>query len=103
MRISKKSLAEMIEEATVDAYGDSELTTGWLTMIENNLEVPFGTTVLGISVTVERIDLSETDQIVAVRRRAKEQASQRCRPDDCGHKKPTALVRRAITAAVEGG
>jgi len=62
----------MIEEATVDAYNDSELTTGWLTMIEANLEVPFGTTVLGISVTVERIDLSETDQIVAMCRRATE-------------------------------
>src|SRR5205807_5014343 len=36
----------MIDQATVDAYGDSEQTTGWLTMIEENLAVPFDTTVL---------------------------------------------------------
>jgi hypothetical protein len=28
-RISKARLAAMIEEATIDAYGDSEQTTGW--------------------------------------------------------------------------
>jgi len=29
----------MIEQATVDAYGDSEQITGWFTMIEENLAV----------------------------------------------------------------
>ena len=33
-RVSKARLAAMIEEATVDAYGDSEQTTGWYTMLE---------------------------------------------------------------------
>ena len=36
-RISKARLAAMIEEATVDAYGDSEQTTGWYTMLEEHL------------------------------------------------------------------
>jgi len=36
-RISKVRLAEMIEEATVDAYGESEQVTGWFTMIDENL------------------------------------------------------------------
>src|SRR3569832_2150391 len=31
--LSKARLAEMIEEATVDAHGDSEQATGWFTMI----------------------------------------------------------------------
>jgi hypothetical protein len=31
----------MIKEATVDAYGESEQVTGWFTMLENNLAVPF--------------------------------------------------------------
>ncbi len=62
----------MIEEATVDCYNESEQVTGWFTMIEDNLEVPFETTVLGVQVTVERIDLDRSEQIVAICRRGKE-------------------------------
>ncbi len=65
-RISKRRLEEMIEAATVDCYNESEQVTGWLTMIEDNLAVPFVTTVLGLAVTVERVDLSGGDQLVAV-------------------------------------
>ena len=65
-RISKARLAEMIEEATVDAYGESEQVTGWFTMIEEHLALPFETTVLGVPVTVERVDLNRSEQIVAV-------------------------------------
>ena len=36
-RISKARLAAMVEEATVDAYGDAEQTTGWYTMLEEHL------------------------------------------------------------------
>src|SRR2546422_11688012 len=70
--ISKARLAQVIEEATVDAYGESEQVTGWFTMIDENLEVPFETTVLGIPVTVERVDLSRSEQIVAICRRGPE-------------------------------
>jgi len=56
----------MIEEATVDCYNESEQTTGWFTMIEENLAVPFETTVLGVAVTVKRVDLNRNEQIVAV-------------------------------------
>ena len=31
----------MIEQATVDAYGEAEQITGWFTMIEENLAKPF--------------------------------------------------------------
>lgn len=58
-RLSKARLAEMIEEATVDAYGESEQTTGWFTMIDENLAVPFETNVLDVAVVVERVDLDE--------------------------------------------
>ena len=73
-RLTKTRLAEMIEQATVDAYGDSEQITGWFTMIEENLAVPFETKVLGVPVTVERVDLDSSEQIVAVcrRRRARQ-------------------------------
>ena len=65
-RISKARLEEMIEQATVDAYNETEQTVGWLTMSDENLSVPFETTVLGVPVSVERIDLNRNDEIVAV-------------------------------------
>jgi hypothetical protein len=70
-RLNKARLAEMIEEATVDAYGEGELIAGWFTMIDENLVVPFETTVLGVAVTVERVDLNASEQIVAVCRRGR--------------------------------
>jgi hypothetical protein len=48
----------MIEGATVDAYGDDEQLTGLFTMIEEHLAVPFTTTVLGVKVTVRKVDLT---------------------------------------------
>ena len=71
-RISKAKLEEMIEEATVDACNESEQTTGWLTMIDEHLAVPFETTVLGVPVTVVRVDLNDSEQIVAICRRGRE-------------------------------
>jgi hypothetical protein len=65
-RLTKDRLEEMIEEATVDCYNDSEQITGWFTLIEENLALPFETTILGVQVTVKRIDLTQSDQIVAV-------------------------------------
>ena len=62
----------MIEAATVDAYNESEQTTGWFTMIEEHLEVPFGTSVLESSVVVERVDLRRDERIVAICRRGRE-------------------------------
>lgn len=61
----------MIEEATVDAYNESEQVTGWLTVIEDNLALPFETKVLGVPVIVERVDLDGEDQIVAICRRGR--------------------------------
>src|SRR5262245_38778489 len=72
-RVSQARLAEMIEEATVDAYGESEQVTGWFTMIHQNLTVPFETIVLGVPVSVERVDLNTSEQIVAVCRRGRTQ------------------------------
>lgn len=62
-------LDKLIDEAIVDCYNESEELTGIFTMIEENLAVPFKTTILGVEVTVERIDLNEA--IVAVCRRGK--------------------------------
>ncbi len=65
----------MVEQAIVDACGDSEQITGWFTMIEEYLVVPFETEVLGVSITVERIDLDDGGQIVAICRRGRTRQS----------------------------
>ena len=65
-RLGKRRIAEMIEEAIVDAYDESEQTTAWHTVIEENLATPFETKVFGVSVTVERVALARSERIVAV-------------------------------------
>jgi hypothetical protein len=62
----------MIEEASVDAYGDSEQTTGWYTMLEERLALPFETTVLGVVVKVVALDLRGDNTIVAICARGRE-------------------------------
>lgn len=63
---SAARLDEMIEEATVDCYNDSEQVCGLFTLLDEALAVPFETTVLGATVTVESIELTFDDQIMAV-------------------------------------
>ena len=50
------TLETMIEEATVDAYNDDEQLTGLFTMLEEQLVVPFATIVLGVQITVTKVD-----------------------------------------------
>ena len=45
--LSDEELDALVEEAMVDAYGDDEQLGGFAVMIEDNLEFPFETTVLG--------------------------------------------------------
>ena len=68
-RIGQPQLAEMIEQATVDCYNESEQMTGWFTVIDEHLAVPFETSVLGVAVTVERIHLNDSEQLVAICKR----------------------------------
>ena len=56
----------------MDCYNESEEVTGIFTMLEENLAVPFATKLLGVKVTVERVDLKDADEIVAVCRRGRE-------------------------------
>jgi hypothetical protein len=66
MKLSRAKLRQLIEEATVDTYNDSEQRVSFLTMIQENLELPFQTHVLGIEVLVERVDMTASEVIVAV-------------------------------------
>lgn len=68
---TRARLDRLVAEATVDAHGESEERCGLFTMIEGSLELPFDTDVLGVRVTVERIDLTAADEIIAVCRRGR--------------------------------
>ena len=68
---TKARLDELITEATMDAYGEAEQRTGLYTMLEEHLALPLVTEVLGVAVTVERIDLTVSSEIVAICRRGK--------------------------------
>lgn len=70
-RLSGKKYDAMVEEATVDCYNPSEQAGGWCAVIEANLKLPFETHILGVPVTVERIDINRNDEIVAFCRRGK--------------------------------
>jgi hypothetical protein len=71
LRLSRARLEAMIEEAIVDAYGGSEQAVGFFTLIEDNLRMPFETVLLGVDVTVERVDLNDREDIVAICRRGR--------------------------------
>lgn len=64
-------LEQLVEDAIVDAYNESEQRCGLFTMIEEHLAVPFETELLGVAVMVERIDLNEADEVVAICRRGR--------------------------------
>ncbi len=74
-RPTKAQFEALVEEATVDAYGESEQATGLYTMIENHLALPFTTQVFGVEVTVVKVDLTERDDIVAICKRGKDRQS----------------------------
>lgn len=71
-RLSERELEKMAVAATVDAYDESEQAVGWLTALEEGLALPFETNVLGIDVMVEKLELTEDNEIVAVCRRGRE-------------------------------
>jgi len=68
---SDARINQMIEEAIIDAYGESEQTAGFFTMLEDRLKLPFKTAVLGVEVTVEQLDMTDDEQIVVVCLRGK--------------------------------
>lgn len=70
-----KYLDQLIEEATTDAYSESEQAGGFFTMIEENLALPFLTQVLGQDVTVVKVDMTNRDEIIVICTRGKEKQS----------------------------
>jgi len=71
-RPGSRRLDAMIAETLVDAYGEDEVASAWCTMLEEKLAVPFTTRVLGVEVTVARVEQSDAGGLVAICRRAHE-------------------------------
>lgn len=67
----RAELDALVEQAVVDAYDEYEQLTAFHAAIESYLAVPFQTTVLGVEVTVTKIDLLPGSGVVAICTRAK--------------------------------
>jgi Calcium binding len=67
--LTKARLKELVEEAIVDAHDEDEQRAGFLTMIQDNLDVPFETEVLGVPVHVTSIGFNDAEEIVAICKR----------------------------------
>lgn len=63
---SDSELDALVEQATVDAYDEYEQLTSFHVVIEEYLAVPFQTTVLGVEVAIEKIDLLSGTGIAAI-------------------------------------
>ena len=66
MNLSARKLDKMIEEATVDCYDELEQASGFHTMIEDHLAVPFATQVLGVEVSVIGVKMDNNGNLKAV-------------------------------------
>ncbi len=69
---SAAELDRLVEEGTVDAYGEAEQATSLFYAVEEHVSFPFEVEVLGLPVKVDKVDLTGGDDIVAVCRRGKE-------------------------------
>ncbi len=69
--ISPAKLNALVSEATVDSNDEEEQLMGLFNMIEENLALPFETSILGAPVVVESVEERE-DRIVAICTRGSE-------------------------------
>jgi Calcium binding len=66
MKLSARKLDKMIKEATVDCYDEMEQASGFFTMIEDRLAVPFATEILGVEVSVVGVEMEDDGSLKAV-------------------------------------
>jgi hypothetical protein len=53
--LSKTELNALVTEAVIDAHNEDEALMGFADLIEDKLDTPFKTTVLGVTVAVEGV------------------------------------------------
>lgn len=64
--ITRARLERMVDEATVDCYGEAEEAACLLDALEVHVRLPFSTTILNVAVSVVRFELTDRDDIVAL-------------------------------------
>jgi hypothetical protein len=64
--VPERDLDTMVEEATVDAYGEDEELAGFHAVLTDRLPLPFNTRVLGVDVVVEDLDLRPGTGVAAL-------------------------------------
>ncbi len=69
--LSDERFRELVEEATVDAYGEEEEAGGWLAVIDDHVGFPFDVDLLGVKVAVVGVDMTDACELVALCRRGK--------------------------------
>ena len=74
-RLSPRRLDELIEQAIIDAYGPAEQAVGFHATLEQELALPFDAIVLGVTVSVRKLDVSDRGEVVAVCYRGRERSS----------------------------
>ncbi|HEX4998450.1 MAG TPA: hypothetical protein VFY29_09495 [Terriglobia bacterium] len=66
---SEDDLERMVEDATENAYDESQQANGFLAKMEDELALPFATLAAGGEVVVERLEIADNHRILAVCRR----------------------------------
>ena len=66
-------LDELIEEATFDCYDEEEQASGFFSVIEDNVALPFMTRILGVEASVAAVEMDDDGRIKAVCERSGEQ------------------------------
>ena len=74
-RLSSRRLDELIEQAIVDAYGPAEQAVGFHATLEQELALPFNTAVLGVTVSVKKLDVTDRGEVMAICHRGRERTS----------------------------
>ena len=74
-RLSPRHLDELIEQAIVDAYGPAEQAVGFHATLAQELALPFNAIVLGVTVSVRRLDLTNRGEVMAVCYHGRERSS----------------------------
>ncbi|HUA22865.1 MAG TPA: calcium-binding protein [Steroidobacteraceae bacterium] len=69
--MTKRRIEALIAEAIVDACTEPEQRTAFYTLLDDRLDTPFVTKILGVAVSVERVEFTKEEQIVAICRRAR--------------------------------
>jgi hypothetical protein len=59
-------LDELIQEATVDCHDEEEQLSGFFSIMEENLALPFMTPILGVDASVASIEMDDSGRIKAV-------------------------------------